>query len=86
MVNNITSEQTAKISSFVEGLAGRTREIASEFLSIPNIPDSQPEFLELYFTYGKELSTLTEQLENLRQDLSVSYDVFQSELQKRLYH
>ncbi|MBD3163688.1 hypothetical protein GF323_00640 [Candidatus Woesearchaeota archaeon] len=85
MADNITSEQSARIDKFVEGLEGRTREIATSYLGIPNTPDCQPEMMALHFKFGKELSAVTDQVEGLRQELEVHYDVLQPELQKRLY-
>lgn len=85
MAENITPEQSARIDRFVEGLEGRTRKIATEYLGIPNTPDCQPEVMSLHFRFGKELSAGTDQVEGLRQELGVHYDVLQPELQKRLY-
>ena len=86
MADNVTSEQSARIDRFVDGLEGRTREIATAYLGIPNTPDCQPEMLALHFKFGDQLSKVTDQVEGLRRELDLHYDVLQPELQKRIYH
>lgn len=85
MTINITPDQSARIDTFVNGLEGRTREIATAYLRIPNTPDCQPEMMALHFRFGSQLSAVTDQVEGLRQELDLHYDVLQPELQKRLY-
>ena len=85
MADTVTSEHSARIDRFVGGLEGRTREIATAYLGIPNTPDCQPEVLAFYFKFGDQSRKVTEQVEGLRQELELPFDVLQSELRKRLY-
>jgi hypothetical protein len=85
MADNITPEQSARIDEFAEGLEGRTREIATAYLGIPNTPYCQPEIAALHLRWGEQLSEVTDQVEGLRQELCVHYDVLQPELRNRLY-
>ena len=85
MTTDITLKQSARIDRFVEGLEGKTREIATAYLRIPNTPDCQPEILALSLRFGGELSIVTGLIESLRQELRLNYNALQPELQRRLY-
>jgi hypothetical protein len=85
MADDITSEQSVIMDKFVEGLEERTKEVAKEILAVPNTPDCQPEVLALYVKFGNQLNVVFDQIEVLRQELGVHYNLLQPELRERLY-
>jgi hypothetical protein len=83
MAKKISSKQSTKIDRFVKRLERIKREIATAYVRILNTPDCCPEVLQFYFKYGQSV-TVTESIEQLRQELGLDYNTLQSELQNRL--
>ena len=85
MLNESIAPETAeRIDRFVGDLEERAREIAREFVQIPDTPDSHPEVLRLHLRYGGDLVHVSDQIEDLRRGLDWPYDVVRRELQIRL--
>ena len=85
MAENITPEQSEQIDLFVDGLEGRTREIAIRYIGLPNSIECYPKLMVLHRAYGSLLDPITEKIDNLKFELGLCYEVLQTELQRRLY-
>ena len=80
----ISPRQAARISRFVDELDEENRNIAREYVEIPNLP-AHPELLRLYARYGLEIvHQVLESIDGLRRELNVHYDALQPEVKKHL--
>lgn len=79
-------EENILINDFVKGLNQKEREITEAYVTIPNLPSSRQQVLDLMKKYGSEYSKVTDKVEKLRGSLNIKYEILQLELQKRLYN
>ena len=78
-------QEKISLDRFVAELIGNERELATAWIHIPNTPDCQPEVVRVYLQYDrKDLISISDQIESLRQELGCNYDYLQQQLQQRL--
>jgi hypothetical protein len=81
----VSQGRSEHIDNFVKSLKARGREIAKDYMRIPNSPEFQPEMLDLILTYGNELTVVTRSIEKIRKELDLDYDILRVDLCRRLY-
>jgi len=85
MPSRLTTLQSEELDSFTAGLEGRTRMLVTKYVKVPNSPSGLPEMTGLHNQYGQDLERVSDQVENLRKELGLTYKELQPELQNRLY-
>jgi hypothetical protein len=82
--DNLNNQDIKKITKFVENLEGISRDIATQYIHIPNKPDIAAEVIALDFKYGSRHSTISDRIEELRTEIDCDYFTIQDELQAQL--
>ena len=80
----MTSSADNKIDTFLEGVPAEERPALKEYVSLPNSPDIQPEMMALRARFGQALSSVSNKVEQLRQDTGLTYDELRERLLSRI--